>query len=237
MATAIRLGRAHGDHILIEIGGREHPSATDFDDGNWLVSQVSVRAGAFAGRFGCSLRSEESAAFLGELRQLNNTLTGEAVFQTLEEQLRVRVSTVGSLGGIIVTASARDQAGVGNLLEFHLEDYDQTDLGSLIADVEEVAAMYPVIGRAAFALYRSMSHRGRREPPAPEGPWRWTVLMDGAMVGGELAATPHDAPFEVAAREMSDVLRERFAVLGAPLWTRSPGPLEWWEAPVKASDG
>jgi len=41
----VRIGGS-ADGVTLEVGGRQFPQATDFDDGNWLTTRVSVRAGA-----------------------------------------------------------------------------------------------------------------------------------------------------------------------------------------------
>ena len=143
----VTVGRRDGDHLSIEVGGREHPQASDFDDGNWLVCLVSLRAGGFSGKYGASLRSEELARFRDAVRLLNETLQGEALFETLEGQLRVTIERVGGLGGLRVIGTALDAAGLGNRLSFELKDFDQTDLRDLIAALNEVVSTFPVIGR------------------------------------------------------------------------------------------
>ena len=144
---AVVLGRRNADHLAIEVWGRAHPQATDFEDGNWLACQVSVRAGAFSGRYAPTLRAEEFQRFTTGVRRLNDTLKGEAEFRTLEEQLTLRIERVGSLGDLRLVGTARGAAGTGNLLSFQLHEFDQTDLPGVLAALTEVTGAFPVIGR------------------------------------------------------------------------------------------
>ncbi|HEY6470762.1 MAG TPA: hypothetical protein VI434_13460 [Candidatus Dormibacteraeota bacterium] len=144
----ITIGEETGEHVAIEIVRREFPDATDSDDGNWLACRVSIRAGAFSGSFGASLRAEEFAEFLAAARRLYETLEGRASFATLEDQLRVDINRVGSLGALKVIGIAADAAGTGNRLEFALAQYDQTQLVDLIRDLEVATATYGVVGRS-----------------------------------------------------------------------------------------
>ena len=66
----------------------------------------------------------------------------------MEDQLRVDINRVGSLGALKVIGIAADAAGTGNRLEFTLAQYDQTQLVDLIRDLEVATATYGVVGRS-----------------------------------------------------------------------------------------
>ena len=138
------IGNAERERVVITVLGREHPSAQDFDDGNWLVARVAVAAGAWSGECRASLRSEEFAALLAGVRELERTLRGEAAFAPLEPWLTLRLEGDG-LGHVTVSGRADDDVAIGNKLHFHFE-LDQTYLGPLIKDLEAVMTEYPVIG-------------------------------------------------------------------------------------------
>jgi hypothetical protein len=36
------IGHPDGDHIVLRVLRRKHPSATDYDDANWVDAQVSI---------------------------------------------------------------------------------------------------------------------------------------------------------------------------------------------------
>ena len=148
---SVVVGRVAGDHVEIDVGGWEHPGTNDFDDGNWLMTRVGIRARGFSGRYAASLRAEEFVDFLDAVRRLSETLDGEAVFTTMEEQLRVAIRRVGSLGGLEVVGVALDAAGWGNRLVFKLAEFDQSDLPPLVAQLEALVEAFPVIGRDSTA--------------------------------------------------------------------------------------
>jgi hypothetical protein len=103
--------------------------------------------GSFSARYLAALRAEEFERWLKAAQALSRTLQGEATFHTLEGQLLLSISSVGSLGGLRVTGEARDQAGTGNRLRFALGDFDQTELPGLLGALEDVVRTYPVVGR------------------------------------------------------------------------------------------
>lgn len=146
MVTVV-VGRPDGEHVELEVVRRERPQASDFWDGNWLSCQVSLRVGSFSARYLAALRAEEFERWLKAAQALSRTLQGEATFHTLEGQLLLSISSVGSLGGLRVTGEARDQAGTGNRLRFALGDFDQTELPGLLGALEDVVRTYPVVGR------------------------------------------------------------------------------------------
>lgn len=142
---ALLLGRATSEHLLIELVRRTHPYATDYWDKNWISAHVRVRVGGFDGRADGDLRAEELVAFREQLAGLHATLTGEAVFQTIEDWLSVRLIGDGQ-GHIGAKAILRDAPGIGNRLEFRLA-LDQTDLPTALSSLGGMCAAFPVIGR------------------------------------------------------------------------------------------
>jgi len=141
----ITVGRQQGDHVRFELGFREHPEATDADDGNWIASRVTVHAGGFHGTIAASLRSEEFARFNGQVQQLSETLTGQAVFDTMEGQMRL-VLKADRLGNLAVEGVAMDRAGTGNRLAFSFDQYDQSYLPLLLSELTVALETFPVLG-------------------------------------------------------------------------------------------
>lgn len=135
------VGQRSGEQVQIEILGRQSSQETDSDDGVWLACRVSVRAGAFSGRFSASLRDKDFSRFLVSVRELNETLAGEAALNTDEGQIRVAIRRTDSLGPLRVTGTAVDVSGTGNRLAFTLAQYDQTQLPDLIRELEEATAV------------------------------------------------------------------------------------------------
>jgi hypothetical protein len=122
-----------------------HAGATDFGDGNWLVTPVEVVAGDFRGVVGASLRAEELRAFRLALAALNSTLRGKAVLESMEEWLTIQVG-VDALGHLLVSGRVVDRPGVGNVLAFNIDGLDVTSLPAVIESIEVIDEAYPVLG-------------------------------------------------------------------------------------------
>lgn len=141
----ILLGDGQGDHISIRVLGRMHAGASDYWDGNWLVTPVEVFAGGFRGSVGASLRAEELRAFREALATLNSTNRGNAALESMEDWLTIRVE-VDSVGHLLVSGTVADRPGMGNVLAFDIDGLDLTYLPTLIKSIEDVERIYPVIG-------------------------------------------------------------------------------------------
>jgi hypothetical protein len=139
----VKIGGSAGC-VTVDVLGREHPTATDYDDGNWLLSQVSVEAGAWNGRFRASLRAEEFGSFLRGVRLLYDSLEGTAEFVPMEPWLILKLEG-DRLGHVAVSGVADDEVATGNKLSLHFE-IDQSYLPSVIRELEAVLAEFPVVG-------------------------------------------------------------------------------------------
>jgi hypothetical protein len=143
----LRIDGDGGQYLIIEVHYRSYPLAEDRWDGNWLNSAVEVRAGEFTGRVSCYLRADEFVRFRDELRKLYEALEGRAVFTTLENQLKLTLVGDGS-GRIDLEGLLRDQAGLGNTLDFHFS-LDQTYLPAVLARLDALLLSFPARGTAA----------------------------------------------------------------------------------------
>ena len=76
--------------------------------------------------------------FQKEFHVLYKNLKGEAVLATIEDQIRLKLTT-DSLGHIKVSGHLMDQAGTGNRLTFTI-DLDQTFLGHAISELDVAIA-------------------------------------------------------------------------------------------------
>lgn len=126
---------------------RSHPGSTDFWDGNWLRTPLSGTLGGF--RFEVAQaqpRADEIARFAKALIALHESLIGEARLESLEDWVNLTITGDGS-GRLDVAGTVRDDAGSGNALRFGLDGYDQSFLPPLIADLTDVLAVFPVLGR------------------------------------------------------------------------------------------
>jgi len=139
------VGDPSGDHLSIRVLGRLHPGADDFWDGNWLATPIEATVGGFQGRVGASLRADELQAFRDALQGLHSALNGEAVLESMEKWLTLRVAAT-SRGRLEVQGTLLDRAGDGNQLIFKIEGLDQSFLPRIIDSLEEVNTFFPVLG-------------------------------------------------------------------------------------------
>jgi hypothetical protein len=125
-----------------------HPRADDYWDGNWLISPIEVAVGGFRGRVGAGLRVEELIHFRKGLAELYVSLDGEAVLESLETWITLRVSARPT-GQLTVTGTVTDEPGIGNELTFEIADLDQTDIPAIVQSLSEIEAAFPLVGSAA----------------------------------------------------------------------------------------
>jgi hypothetical protein len=141
----IRLGGEEAEYLTLAIHGRNRPESEDYWDGNWLWCTAEVAAGAFRGSLSNVVRNEDLIRFLPMLEDLYRRLDGEALFDTLEGWLDLRMIGVGH-GQAEVRGSLCDAPVDGNQLEFRLA-LDQTFLPPLIAQIRAAVEAFPVVGR------------------------------------------------------------------------------------------
>lgn len=138
------IGSLQSQFLRVRPTQRNDPSANDYWDGNWLISEIELAAGAFRAQFVATLRVDEFADFRDQLVTLYDALDGEATFDSMEEWLRIRFRGDG-LGHFNVECQARDAAGTGNMLTFLL-NCDQTQLPAILQGLQRVIERFPIIG-------------------------------------------------------------------------------------------
>jgi len=139
------IGGEEHERLAVQVLGRERSGAFGADDGNWIDARVSVAAGAFRGEVACSLRAEDFAAFLAQVRLLEVQPSGTARFSTMEDQLEFAIAGDG-LGRFDVRGHLMDAAGIGNRLAWSLA-IDQTHLPRIIAALSDISTRYGARGR------------------------------------------------------------------------------------------
>jgi len=142
---SIRIGGEAAEFLGLTLHGRSRPDSTDFWDGNWLNCTAEVAAGAFQGNLHRSLRTDELEDFRQQLARLYDCLTGEAMLDTMEHWLRVRVAGDGR-GHLEASCRLCDDLAFGNALDCRLY-FDQTFLPALLRQLDQALQTYPVIGR------------------------------------------------------------------------------------------
>lgn len=122
-----------------------HAGADDFWDGNWLVTPVEIVVGGFNGEVGAALRAEELHSFKDALEAVYASLEGEAVLESMETWLTVRVA-IDRLGGLLIAGRIRDRLGSGSELTFKIDGLDQSGLPAVVEALDEVLSLFPVLG-------------------------------------------------------------------------------------------
>ena len=134
-------GQSEQERIAVDVHGYERETSGEYWDDNWLTVDICVRAGGFRGKAAATIITSELTKFLSELRPLYETLNGSAQFETMEEQLSLRLIGDGK-GHVELRGKVADQPGIGNSLNFTLQ-FDQSQLGASIRELERVALQFP----------------------------------------------------------------------------------------------
>jgi hypothetical protein len=131
--------------VALAIHGRNLPGAEDYWDGNFLWCTADVATGAFRGSVSNVIRNEDLIRFLRRLEDLDQRPGGEALLDTLDGWLDLRLVGVGD-GSVELRGQICDAPVGGNQLEFRLA-LDQTRLPPLIEQVRAAVEAFPVVGR------------------------------------------------------------------------------------------
>jgi hypothetical protein len=136
------IGQSEKERLEVFVRGYCCDQYDNVYDANWLRAEANISSGAFQGSIILNIMTTELAAFAKQASALYESLTGEAEFTTLEEQLKIKLCGDG-IGHISVTGYVRDEVGVGfNTLEYELA-IDQTQLKSTIDDLFRLLEKYP----------------------------------------------------------------------------------------------
>jgi hypothetical protein len=127
------------------VHSRQFPEAQDQCDGNWLTVTVHCgQSGASVWATGAILDLVGLVGFRDELERLYKTLSGEAVLESHEPNVKVRVAASDGAGHLNVRAEITpDHLAQGHWFEFEI---DQSYLPEAIAQLESVLAQFPVRG-------------------------------------------------------------------------------------------
>jgi hypothetical protein len=127
------------------VHSRQFPEAQDQWDGNWLnVTAHCGHSGASVWATGAILDSVALAQFRDQLERLYQTLSGEAVLESHEPNVKVRVAASDRAGHLNMRAEiTSDHLAQGHWFEFEI---DQSYLPETVAQLEAVLAQFPVRG-------------------------------------------------------------------------------------------
>lgn len=108
------------------------------DDEGWIRTEVEVRNSSFYGAFETSFRDDELIAFTSELREVYESLTGEARLHAIEGCLSLDV-IAAKHGTMDLKGCATDDPWSGRQLRFAFA-IDQSFLPMTLRALDEFAA-------------------------------------------------------------------------------------------------
>ena len=136
----------HSGGLSIWVQDRAVPKSNDYFDGNWLVIRAVARVGrSSVTAEGAILMTADFARFGDQLRAMQTTLTGEAILDSYEPNLKL-VLSARTLGHV----SWKLEITPDHLNEHHsFEDaFDQTYIKPLIDACDDILRRFPVVGHA-----------------------------------------------------------------------------------------
>jgi hypothetical protein len=129
--------------LEVWVHGRECPDAVDEWDGNWLrVSARHSARGAIVQASGSFLDTVSFVRFAAELRELHQTLSGEASLESLEPELKATLKGKGPCG--VLELAIEISPDYPKQTHAFSAEIDQSYIPQIIADCERVIATYPV---------------------------------------------------------------------------------------------
>jgi hypothetical protein len=130
-----------GDLVRLEPIELSFPDA-DLDwDRSWVKTKVTVKAGIFSGQFEAEFQLTDFERLKQQLKELDNDFKANAIFDSLEQQLVLKIKGDG-LGHFELYCKATPDPSVRQILTFSLS-FDQTYLKEYIRQLEEIAKAFP----------------------------------------------------------------------------------------------
>lgn len=136
--------------LKIWVHGYQFPEAQDVYDGNWLRVTVNcVSAGARVWVSGALLDTVAFENFRLGLQSLYETLQGEAVLESWETGVVVRLVAIDRVGHLQMRVELTSQPYGGLSHQSHRMDFevDQSYLPPVIEQCRVLLAKYPIRGR------------------------------------------------------------------------------------------
>lgn len=136
-----------GDDARIEIVviSRSHPNCTDYWDGNWITSTISIEIPGYKAQFNADLRTDELKDFANELKVMDKMLKGKAKLFNLDGYLELE-GEINKKGEIYWTVETCYPAGIGAILKFDFCS-DQSYLKGIVNEIESILSVFPVLGK------------------------------------------------------------------------------------------
>ena len=131
-----------GDFITVIAQKFSYQNSDDSWDRRWITAEVRIKAGAFSGRYGAQFMNVDFSAFKKELEYLYEHLDSSALFEDLDQYLKIKIKGDG-LGHLEVFCKATDNPGyLENRLAFYITT-DQTYIPQLIRQLERINKEFP----------------------------------------------------------------------------------------------
>lgn len=127
--------------IRITVINQPYPDSEIDYDRNWLRGSVKFNLGAFNGEYFADFQTFDFETFRKELEIAYDKLNRNAMFDTIENQVKIHLNGNGS-GHFEVKYWLMDKAGVGNELRGEMK-IDQTQLPEIISHLNEINKQYP----------------------------------------------------------------------------------------------
>ena len=142
----IHVSGKHGESLVLSIHGRTDPTSNDYWDANWLTCTAVLRTSSFGEMLCRSVRNEDLGRFKRMLTVFLTTEGSEALLDTLDGWLDVRVCRDDE-GNAIARCQLVDDPVNGNPIEvdFQLDDHAPA---TLVTELETVLAQYPIVGQS-----------------------------------------------------------------------------------------
>ena len=135
--------KSEGRFIELTILQRSYPESTDFEDGNWLETEIKIDVPGFIGLYGANLRTDDFERFYKDLEKLRINQSSIIEFTTMEEGLYLK-GILDMTGNIKWNGMAKSSWG-NSCLTFLMET-DYASIDDLLKQMQEVLNEYPVIG-------------------------------------------------------------------------------------------
>jgi hypothetical protein len=135
--------KSEGRFIEIIILRRSYPESIDFEDANWLESEIRIDVPGFKGLYGANLRTDDFERFYKDLGKLKTNQSSKIEFETMEEGLYLE-GLLDMTGNIKWNGMAKSSWG-NSCLTFVIET-DYASIDDLLKQVQDILNEYPVLG-------------------------------------------------------------------------------------------
>ena len=135
--------KSESSSVEVIVLRRSYPESTDFEDANWLESEIKINVPGFKGLYGTNLRTDDFERFYKDLEKLKTNQSLEVKFTTMEEGLYLQ-GLLSITGNIKWSGIAKSSWG-DSCLTFVIET-DYVSIDGLLKQVYKILNEYPVVG-------------------------------------------------------------------------------------------